>query len=45
MHQIALQIIQISKLFGGSMPPDPPSKLMATPFDFKSHGKIHFGGN
>ena len=45
MHQIALQSIQVSKNFWGSMPPDPPSKLRATPFDFKSHGKLYFGGN
>ena len=45
MHQIALQSIQISKIFRGNMPPDPPSKLRASPFDFKSHGKIYFGGN
>ena len=45
MHQIALQSIQISKIFRGNMPPDPPSKLKASPFDFKFHGKIYFGGN
>ena len=45
MHQIALQSIQVSKIFCGSMPPHPPSKLRATPFDFKSHGKLNFGGN
>ena len=32
MHQIALQSIQISKIFRGGMPPDPPSKLRALPF-------------
>ena len=45
MHQIALQSIQISKIFRGGMPPDPPSKLRASPFAFKSHGKIYLGGN
>ena len=32
MHQIALQSIQISKIFRGGMPPDPPCKLRALPF-------------
>ena len=45
MLQIALQSIQISKIFRGSMPPDPPSKLRASPFDFNSHGNINSGGN
>ena len=45
MHQIALQSIQISKILRGGMPPDPPSKLRALPFAFKSHGKIYLGGN
>ena len=38
MHQIALQSIQISKTFPGSKLPDPPSKLRASPFHFKSLG-------
>ena len=38
MHQIALQGIQVSKIFRGSMPLDPPSKLRPTPFDFKYDG-------
>ena len=45
MHQTALQSIQISKIFRASMPPDPPSKLRASPFNFNSHGNIHYGGN
>ena len=45
MHQLALQSITVSKIFRGSMHPDTPSKLRATPFDFTSHGNINFRGN
>ena len=33
------------KKFPGEHAPGPPSKLKASPFDFKFHGKIYFGGN
>ena len=35
----------ISKIFRGTMLRDPPSKLRASPFDFKSHGEIFWGRN
>ena len=41
----ALQSSQVSKIFQWRMPSDLPCKLRATPFDFKSHGKIYFGKN
>ena len=43
MYQIALQSIQVRKIFPGG--DAPPRKLWAAPFNFKCRGKIYVGGN
>ena len=44
MYQIALQSIQVRKIFPGGGDA-PPRKLWAAPFNFKCRGKIYVGGN